>query len=202
MILKPYCDNAYTPPSLWPRPGSSDWDFLAECKRAGIQILCYVASNIKGYILVQVLVALATSHNNLWGHKEAVEDGDNRTWQNQLRHVRYFKDIHGMVVEHVKKHANSLRPKLEMVLDTLESRAYALGIASWQSRRPWHTSSHHRQLITPWSTCKRSGIIKCKKAGVALTGAGAIRAETTLRQEYLRIAPSFPPVGDLDGTGQ
>lgn len=37
---------------------------------------------------------------------------------NQLRHVRYFGDIHGMVV-HMKKHADILRPKFEMVENIL-----------------------------------------------------------------------------------
>ena len=38
---------------------------------------------------------------------------------NQLRHVRFFKNIHG-IVEHMKKHADILRPKFEAVLDVLE----------------------------------------------------------------------------------
>ena len=38
---------------------------------------------------------------------------------NQLRHVRFFKDIHG-IVEHMKKHADIMRPKFETVINTLE----------------------------------------------------------------------------------
>ncbi len=34
---------------------------------------------------------------------------------NQLRHVRFFKDINGLH-EHMKKHADILRPKFELVL--------------------------------------------------------------------------------------
>ena len=38
---------------------------------------------------------------------------------NQLRHVRFFGDIHG-IVEHMKKHADILLPKFETVLEVLE----------------------------------------------------------------------------------
>ena len=38
---------------------------------------------------------------------------------NQLRHVRFFGDIHGLV-EHMRRHADILRPKFEIVTDTLE----------------------------------------------------------------------------------
>ena len=38
---------------------------------------------------------------------------------NQLRHARFYKDIHGMV-EHMKLHADILRPKFETVLTILE----------------------------------------------------------------------------------
>ena len=41
---------------------------------------------------------------------------------NQLRHVRFFKDINGLH-EHMKKHADILRPKFELVLATLDKRA-------------------------------------------------------------------------------
>ena len=51
---------------------------------------------------------------------------------NQLRHVRYFKNIHGMV-EHMRKHAEILRPKFEAVEAILERELGGLGIGSWTS---------------------------------------------------------------------
>lgn len=39
---------------------------------------------------------------------------------NQLRHVRYFKDING-VREHMKKHAATCSPKFVAVLQVLEN---------------------------------------------------------------------------------
>ena len=51
---------------------------------------------------------------------------------NQLRHVRYFKDINGMK-DYMKKHAAIIRPKFEAVLETLEKELGELGIASWSN---------------------------------------------------------------------
>ena len=49
---------------------------------------------------------------------------------NQLRHVRFFKDINGLH-EHMKKHADILRPKFELVLATLDKELNGLGIGEW-----------------------------------------------------------------------
>ena len=38
---------------------------------------------------------------------------------NQLRHVRFFKDLDG-IHAHMKKHAEIIRPKFEAVLSALE----------------------------------------------------------------------------------
>ena len=54
---------------------------------------------------------------------------------NQLRHVRFFKDIHG-IVEHMKKHADIMRPKFETVINTLERELGGLEIGSWD-RSAW-----------------------------------------------------------------
>ena len=50
--------------------------------------------------------------------------------QNQLRHVRFLKDINGLH-EHMKKHADILRPKFELVLATLDKELNGLGIGEW-----------------------------------------------------------------------
>ena len=49
---------------------------------------------------------------------------------NQLRHVRYFKDIEGMK-NHMKKHADIIRPKFELVLKVLEEELGDLMIGTW-----------------------------------------------------------------------
>ena len=63
---------------------------------------------------VPVLQLLLHPTNNLrryQGSDEAIQTiGHDKL--NQLRHARFFKDIHGMV-EHMKKHADIFRPKFD-----------------------------------------------------------------------------------------
>ena len=66
------------------------------------------------------VAAISTSYNNLKDIKKqmAIQTiGHDKL--NQLRHVRYFKDLNG-IMEHMKKHAEIMRPKFEAVLDTLD----------------------------------------------------------------------------------
>ena len=49
---------------------------------------------------------------------------------NQLRHVRYFKNLDG-IKEQMRKHADIMRPKFELVLETLERELGGLGIGTW-----------------------------------------------------------------------
>ena len=140
------------------------------------------------------IAALATSHNNLEDIKNQLKNqtiGHDKV--NQLRHVRYFKDIHGMV-EHMRKHADSLRPKFEMVIDTLEKELGGLGIASWTKPKGGYFIS-----FDTMDGCAKEVVSKCKKAGVVMTGAGAtFPGGKDPDDKNIRIAPSFPPVADLE----
>ena len=53
---------------------------------------------------------------------------------NQLRHVRFFKDIDGLK-NHMQKHAEILRPKFEAVLQILQEELKGLEIGSWVKPR-------------------------------------------------------------------
>ncbi len=76
---------------------------------------------------------------------------------NQLRHVRFFKDIDGLH-EHMKKHAEILRPKFEMVLATLDKELGGLGIGEWTN----HTVDISFPLI-PWKDVRKPSLPKQKK---------------------------------------
>ena len=106
---------------------------------------------------------------------------------NQLRHVRFFKDINGMK-EHMKKHADLMRPKFEAVLDVLEKELGGLGVGSW-------TKPHGGYFISfdAMEGCAKAIVAKCKEAGVVLTGAGATYPYgKDPKDSNIRIAPSFP----------
>ena len=190
-----YWDNAYTIHHLYDLDQDHLIEILAECKRAGNPDLVYkFASTSKVTFPGSGIAALATSHNNLEDIKNQLKNqtiGHDKV--NQLRHVRYFKDIHGMV-EHMRKHADSLRPKFEMVIDTLEKELGGLGIASWTKPKGGYFIS-----FDTMEGCAKEVVLKCKKAGVVLTGAGAtFPGGKDPYDKNIRIAPSFPPVADLE----
>ena len=190
-----YWDNAYTIHHLYDLDQDHLIEILAECKRAGNPDLVYkFASTSKVTFPGSGIAALATSHNNLEDIKNQLKNqtiGHDKV--NQLRHVRYFKDIHGMV-EHMRKHADSLRPKFEMVIDTLEKELGGLGIASWTKPKGGYFIS-----FDTMEGCAKEVVLKCKKAGVVLTGAGAtFPGGKDPDDKNIRIAPSFPPVADLE----
>ena len=111
---------------------------------------------------------------------------------NQLRHVRFFKDIHGMVL-HMRKHADILRPKFETVLSGLKNELGGLEIGTW-------TKPHGGYFISfdSLNGCAKEIVARCKKAGVVMTGAGATYPYGKDPEDRnIRIAPSYPPLQDL-----
>ncbi len=111
---------------------------------------------------------------------------------NQLRHVRFFGGIHGMM-EHMKLHADILRPKFEMVIDTLENELGGLGIGSWTKPKGGYFIS-----FDSLDGCAKAIVAKAKKAGVIMTGAGATYPYgKDPHDSNIRIAPTYPSLEDL-----
>lgn len=111
---------------------------------------------------------------------------------NQHRHVEFFGDANG-VLEHMKKHAAILKPKFDIVLETLEKELAGKGIASWVAPKGGYFIS----LDVMNGCAKRVGEL-CKNAGVTLTSVGATYPYgNDPNNRNIRIAPSFPPVDEL-----
>lgn len=106
---------------------------------------------------------------------------------NQLRHARIFGSLDA-VLAHMKKHAEVLRPKFEIVLNRFEEEFGGLDIATWTKPRGGYFIS----LDLPNGCAKRTHAL-CKEAGLVLTGAGATfpYGKDPLDRN-LRIAPSYP----------
>ena len=111
---------------------------------------------------------------------------------NQLRHVKFLKDREHTLA-FMKKHAALMKPKFDMVVDTLEREIAPLGIASWH--RP--KGGYFVSLNAKPGTAKRT-LALCREAGVVMTGAGATFPYGVDPQDSnIRIAPSLPPVEEL-----
>lgn len=140
------------------------------------------------------IAAIAASRNNLEDiQKQLKYQTIGHDKVNQLRHVRFFGDIHGMV-EHMQKHADIMRPKFEAVTGILDRELSGLGIASWTSPKGGYFIS-----FDSLEGCAKEIVAKCKKAGLVMTGAGATYPYGhDPKDSNIRIAPSYPPQSDLE----
>ena len=190
-----YWDNAYGVHHLYDHDQDHLIEILAECKRAGNPDLVYkFSSTSKISFPGSGMAALATSLNNLADIRHQLKNqtiGHDKV--NQLRHVRFFKDIHGMV-EHMRRHAEILRPKFELVEETLERELGGLGIGEWTCPKGGYFISFEAM-----DGCAKEIVAKCKKAGVTMTGAGAaFPYGKDPKDSNIRIAPTYPPLNDLE----
>ena len=112
---------------------------------------------------------------------------------NQLRHVRYLKDK-AHTLEIMKRHATVMAPKFECVSRWLNTEIAPLGFARWVDPKGGYFVS----LYTMPGTAKRTWSL-CNDAGVVLTTAGAAYPNrNNPKDDHLRIAPSLPPVEELE----
>ena len=189
-----FWDNAYGMHHLYDDRQDYLIEILAECKRAGNPDLVYkFASTSKITFPGSGIAALATSPNNMEDfiqHMRRQTIGHDKV--NQLRHVRFFGDIHGMV-EHMRKHADILRPKFEAVERTLERDLGGLGIGTWTE-----PLGGYFIMFDSLPGCAKDIVARCKKAGVVMTPAGATWPYgKDPNDTNIRIAPSFPSLADL-----
>lgn len=189
-----YWDNAYVIHHLYEDHQAELLDIISECEKAGNPDIVYeFASTSKVSFSGAGIAALAASKANLDDIKKQLTIqtiGYDKI--NQLRHVTYFKNLEGLK-QHMKKHANEMRPKFEAVLDVLEEELADTGIASWEKPYGGYFISFEAM-----EGCAKKIVAKCKEAGVTLTGAGATYPYgKDPKDSNIRIAPSFPYLEEL-----
>ena len=184
-----FWDNAYVIHDLYDDNKDEIADIISECEKAGNPDMVFeFASTSKVSFPGSGIAALATSANNIADIKKQLTIqtiGHDKI--NQLRHVRFFKDINGLK-EHMRKHAEFMRPKFEAVESVLEEELGGLGIGSWTEPKGGYFISFEAM-----DGCAKAIVAKCKEAGVKLTGAGAtFPYGKDPKDSNIRIAPSFP----------
>lgn len=137
--------------------------------------------------------AIAASENNIQAIKARLSmQTISYDKLNQLRHVKYFKNLDG-ITAHMKKHAAIIAPKFKIVLDALDAQLKENDLARWTKPNGGYFIS----LNTTECSAKRVGEL-CKELGVVLTSVGATYPygiDTADRN--IRIAPTFPSTSDL-----
>ena len=189
-----FWDNAYGIHHLY--EDKRDWltEILMLCKFEGNPDMVYkFTSTSKVSFPGSGLAAMAASTENLVAIREQMKIqtiGHDKV--NQLRHARFFKDIHGMV-EHMEKHAEILRPKFETVLSVLEKELGGLEIGSWMEPRGGYFIS-----FDSLEGCAKAIVAKAKEAGLIMTPACAtFPYGKDPKDSNIRIAPSYPTPEEL-----
>ena len=190
-----YWDNAYGVHHLYDIDQDNLVEIFAECKRAGNPDMVYkFCSTTKISFPGSGVSAIAASANNLEDIKKQLcvqTIGYDKV--NQLRHVRFFKDIHG-ITEHMKKHAAILRPKFEMVLDILQQELADRDVGSWYRPKGGYFICYEAM-----EGCAKEIVARAKKAGVSMTPAGApFPYGHDPKDSVIRIAPTYPSLEDLE----
>lgn len=188
-----FWDNAYCVHDIYD-DGDELLNILTECKKAGNPNLVYIfTSTSKITYPGSGVSAMASSKDNIdFIKSKMIFQTIGHDKMNMLRHVRYFGDADG-VRKYMKRHADILRPKFDVVLDCLEREIAPRGIGEWTKPKGGYFIS----LNVP-DGCAKETVKLAKEAGITLTNAGAtFPYGKDPRDRNIRIAPSFPTTSDL-----
>ncbi len=189
-----YWDNAYNVHHLYETEQDTILEILSECEKAGNPDMVYkFSSTSKISFPGSGVAAISASPANLKDiRKQMGIQTIGHDKLNQLRHVRFFKDLDG-IKAHMMKHAAIMRPKFEAVLEILERELGGLEIGSWLKPRGGYFIS-----FDAMDGCAREIVARAKEAGVVMTNAGATYPYgRDPHDSNIRIAPSFPPLDEL-----
>ena len=188
-----FYDNAYCVHDLYDKKDQI-LEILEECEKAGNpNIVFEFCSTSKISFPGAGISGLAASPANLADIKDHMKfQTISHDKINQLRHARFFKNIDG-IKAHMKKHADHIRPKFELVLELLEKELGGLGIGRWTKPNGGYFIS-----FDTIPGCADKVFEICKNAGVTLTNVGAtFPYGKDPENSNLRIAPTFPTLEEL-----
>lgn len=189
-----FWDNAYCVHHLYADNQHEILDILSECEKAGNPDMVFeFASTSKVTFPGAGVAALATSEKNLADIKKQMTIqtiGHDKI--NQIRHVRYFKNLDGLKA-HMMKHAEIMRPKFELINELLTAEVASRGIGTWVN-----PVGGYFICFESLEGCAKDIVGKCKEAGVTMTGAGApFPYGKDPKDSTIRIAPTFPSLEEL-----
>ena len=187
-----YWDNAYSVHHLYKDRQDYLLEILHECELAGNPDLVYkFTSTSKITFPGSGIAALATSQRNIEEiQRQLSYETIGFDKVNQLRHVRFFKNLDGIIAQ-MDKHADILRPKFEIVENIMEEMIK--DVATWSKPNGGYfitlnVKGHAKEVIQ-----------RCKECGVVLTEAGcAYPYHNDPDNAVIRIAPSYPSLKELE----
>ncbi len=170
-------------------------DIISLCAAAGRPNMAYeFASTSKITFPGAGISVMAASEENIAYHTKLIGvQTISYDKVNQLRHVLYLKDK-AHTLELMKKHAEIMAPKFDMVLKMLRAEVTNKGIAHWH-----HPQGGYFVCVAAMPGTAKRTLELCQKAGVKLTEAGATYPYgVDPHDSMIRIAPSLPPIEELE----
>ncbi|MBW2622713.1 MAG: aminotransferase class I/II-fold pyridoxal phosphate-dependent enzyme [Deltaproteobacteria bacterium] len=188
-----FWDNAYAVHHLIDNPKKLK-NILAACKEAGNPERPFIfGSTSKITFAGAGLAMMGGSEKNIEFIKQQIfyqTIGPDKL--NQLRHVRFLKDMDG-IENHMKKHAAILKPKFDAVETILSKELAGKGVAEWSRPEGGYFVS-----INTRDGCAKKVVEMAGELGVKLTPAGATYPyKKDPRDRNFRIAPSFPSPDEI-----
>ncbi len=189
-----YWDNAYMVHYV----GEEDvplLDVFAEAKKNGKEDMFFMFGSTSKITFAGAGVSfVVASLNNVAAMKKSLTIqtiGPNKI--NEYAHALFLKDKEG-VMALMAKHAEIMRPKFAKVTEILQAELGDTGIATWLNPQGGYFVSCNLME----GTAKRT-IALAKDAGVVFTPAGSTYPyKKDPRDSNVRIAPSLPPIAELD----
>jgi DNA-binding transcriptional MocR family regulator len=189
-----FWDNAYAVHHLYGAAEDTMLNILDLAEKAGNADMIFTFSSTSKISFAGAgIAAMAASEANLADARRSMTIqtiGYDKV--NQLRHVKYFKDMAG-IEAHMEKHAALLRPRFELVLDTLERELDGRDAGSWIPPKGGYFITFEAK-----EGCAKRIVELAKEAGVVLTPAGApFPYGKDPKDSVIRIAPSYPTMEEL-----
>ena len=186
-------DNAYCIHNL---SGKEDklLDILSLCEEYGnpSRAVLFASTSKISFSGAGVAVLAANAENLAYIKKRASFQTIGYDKSNQLRHVRYFKNLAG-VKAHMEILSNIITPRFEVVIDAFEKELSGLNIATWTKPNGGYFISLD---VLPGTATRVYNL--CKEGGVKLTNVGATFPYGNDPDDTnIRIAPTFPSIEEL-----
>ncbi len=188
-----FWDNAYAVHHLADGPAPLK-NILTACKQAGNpeRPFMFGSTSKISFAGAGIAIMAGSQKNMQWVKNQMAFQTIGPDKLNQLRHTLFFKDMSG-IETHMKKHAAILKPKFDAVQHVLQNELQGKNIASWSKPQGGYFIS-----IDTMKGCAAAVIKMAAEAGVKLTPAGSTYPyKNDPLDRNIRIAPSFPPLDDI-----
>lgn len=188
-----FWDNAYAVHHLFSK-GDRLKNILEACKDAENEdrVFIYTSTSKISFPGAGIAMMAASKANINMIKKQLLIQMIGPDKLNQLRHVKFFKNMEN-IEEHMRKHAEIIRPKFSAALKILSNELGGREIAWWSKPNGGYFIS-----FNTLDGCAKEVVAMAAEVGVVMTPAGAtFPYGKDPRDRNIRIAPTLPSLDEL-----